>query len=174
MSRKSQVLLSGLECLPFSQFAPAMSNTISRLASQVWKRGWRERVVDQQGPEYCTTSSQNCVPSPKGSIGKRAEKRSESLEWKRSPRANPLCLPFLKLLIFFTVQHTRVYPYPFGRGACQTKSKNGRSDLENPLFLGFSVLRGGLRPWSRKGPDHGVGVDPETVNSENRAGLKEG
>ena len=25
------------------------------------------------------------------------------------------------------------------------------------------MLRGGLRPWSRKGPDHGVGVDPETV-----------
>ena len=26
------------------------------------------------------------------------------------------------------------------------------------------MLRGGLRPWSRKGPDHGVGVDLETVN----------
>ena len=46
-------------------------------------------------------------------------------------------------------------------------------DPENPLFLGFSVLRGGietmvsdhgLRPWSWKGPDHGVGVDPETAN----------
>ena len=37
------------------------------------------------------------------------------------------------------------------------------TDPENTLFRGFSVLRGGLRPWSRKGPDHGVGVDPETV-----------
>ena len=27
------------------------------------------------------------------------------------------------------------------------------------------MLRGGLRPWSRKGPNHGVGVDPETVSS---------
>ena len=27
--------------------------------------------------------------------------------------------------------------------------QNGRSDPENPLFLGFSVLRGGLRPWSQ-------------------------
>ena len=45
---------------------------------------------------------------------------------------------------------TGVYPYPL--------------DQENPLFLGFSVLRGGLRPWSWKGPDCGVGVDPETVN----------
>ena len=35
----------------------------------------------------------------------------------------------------------------------------GAPDPENPLFLGFSVLRGGLRPWSQKGPDHGVGVD---------------
>ena len=25
------------------------------------------------------------------------------------------------------------------------------------------MLRGGLRPWSQKGPEHGVGVDPETV-----------
>ena len=39
----------------------------------------------------------------------------------------------------------------------------GTPDPENLLFLEFSVLRGGLRPWSRKGPDHGVGVDPETV-----------
>ena len=38
----------------------------------------------------------------------------------------------------------------------------GAPDPENPLFLGFSVLRGGLR--RRKGPDHGVGVDPETVS----------
>ena len=42
----------------------------------------------------------------------------------------------------------------------------GAPDPENPLFLGFSVLRGGLRPWSRKGPDHGVGVDPETVTDQ--------
>ena len=41
----------------------------------------------------------------------------------------------------------------------------GAPDPENPLFLGFSVLRGGLRPCSRKGPDHGVGVDPETVKN---------
>ena len=43
----------------------------------------------------------------------------------------------------------------------------GASDPENPLFLGFSVLRPGQRPWSEtmvsEGPDHGVGVDPDTV-----------
>ena len=41
----------------------------------------------------------------------------------------------------------------------------GAPDPENPLFLGFSVLREGDRDHglSRKGPDHGVGVDPETV-----------
>ena len=43
----------------------------------------------------------------------------------------------------------------------------GAPDPENPLFLGFSVLRGGLRPWSRKGPDHGGGVDPETAKLVN-------
>ena len=40
----------------------------------------------------------------------------------------------------------------------------GAPDPENPSFLGFSVLRGvietSLRPWSQKGPDHRVGVDP--------------
>ena len=51
-------------------------------------------------------------------------------------------------------------PLPLGRGVCETNPKMGAPDPENPLFLGFSVLRGGLRPWSRKGPDHGVGVDP--------------
>ena len=55
-----------------------------------------------------------------------------------------------------------------GCGVCETKSKMGAPDPENPLFLGFYVLRRALRPWSQcpwspKGPDHGVGVDPETV-----------
>ena len=64
-------------------------------------------------------------------------------------------------------QQTRVYPYPLIVGSARPNPKMGAPDPENPLFLGFSVLRGdwdhGLRPWSRKGPDHGVGVDPETV-----------
>ena len=61
-------------------------------------------------------------------------------------------------------QQTRVYPYPLGAGSARPNPKMGAPAPENPLFLGFSVLRGGLRPWSRKGPNHGVGVDPETVN----------
>ena len=56
-------------------------------------------------------------------------------------------------------------PLHLGRGVCVTKSKNGCSRPRSPLFLGFSVLRGGLRPWSRKGPDHG---DPETVKNQGR------
>ena len=63
-----------------------------------------------------------------------------------------------------TAQQNRVYPYPLGVGSARPNPKMGASDPENPLFLGFSVLRGLPRPWSRKGPDHGVGVDPETVN----------
>ena len=61
-------------------------------------------------------------------------------------------------------QQTRVYPHPLVAGAARPNPKMGAPDPENPLFLGFSVLRGGPRPWSRKGPDHGVGVDLETVN----------
>ena len=31
----------------------------------------------------------------------------------------------------------------------------GAPDTGSPACIGFTVLRGGLRPWSRKGPDHG-------------------
>ena len=64
---------------------------------------------------------------------------------------------------FSAFQQTGVYSYPLGAGSARPNPKMGAPDPENPLFLGFSVLKGGLRPWSRKGPDHGVGVDPETV-----------
>ena len=33
----------------------------------------------------------------------------------------------------------------------------GAADPENPLFLGFSVLRGGLRPWSQTMVSEGAG-----------------
>ena len=56
-------------------------------------------------------------------------------------------------------QQTRVYPYFLGEGRARPTPKMGAPDPENPLFLGLSVLRGGL------GPDHGIGVDPETVTS---------
>ena len=58
-------------------------------------------------------------------------------------------------------QHKGLYPYPLGAGSASPYPKMGAPDPENPLFLGFSVLRG--VPWSQSGPDHGVGVDPETV-----------
>ena len=44
----------------------------------------------------------------------------------------------------------RGLPLPLGRGVCETKSKNGRSRRRKPFyFWGFSVLRGGFRPWSQ-------------------------
>ena len=46
-------------------------------------------------------------------------------------------------------QQTRVYPYPLGAGSARPNPKMGVPDPENPLFLGFAVLRGGLRPWSQ-------------------------
>ena len=45
-------------------------------------------------------------------------------------------------------QQTRVYPYPLVAGSARPNPKMGAPDPENPLFLGFSVLRGGPRPWS--------------------------
>ena len=46
----------------------------------------------------------------------------------------------------------RGLPLPLGRGIWKRpnpKKKMGAPDPENPLFLGFSVLKGGLRPWSQ-------------------------
>ena len=50
-------------------------------------------------------------------------------------------------------------PLPLGRGVRETKSKNGRSRPRRPFISRvFCARRGdhGLRPWSRKGPDHGL------------------
>ena len=52
-------------------------------------------------------------------------------------------------VFFFKNQQTRVYPYPLGARSARPNPKMGVPDPENPLFLGFSVLRGGLRPWSQ-------------------------
>ena len=46
-------------------------------------------------------------------------------------------------------QQTRVYPYLLGAGPARPNPKMGAPDPENPLFLGFSLPRGGLRPWSQ-------------------------
>ena len=46
-------------------------------------------------------------------------------------------------------QQKRVYPYPLGAGSARPNPKMGAPDPENPLFLGFAVLRRGLRPWSQ-------------------------
>ena len=54
-------------------------------------------------------------------------------------------------------QQTRVYPYPLGAGSARPNPKMGAPDPENPLFLGFSVLRGGLRPWSQTMVSEGAG-----------------
>ena len=48
----------------------------------------------------------------------------------------------------------RVYPHPSGAGSARPNPKMGAPDPENPLFVGLSVLRGGLRPMVS---DHGLG-----------------
>ena len=40
-------------------------------------------------------------------------------------------------------------PLPLGAGSARPNPIMGAPDPENPLFLGHSVLRGGLRPWSQ-------------------------
>ena len=57
-------------------------------------------------------------------------------------------LQFFSILAEHINQQTRVYPYPLGVGSARPNPKTGTPDPENPLFLGFSVLGGGFRPWS--------------------------
>ena len=46
-----------------------------------------------------------------------------------------------------------VYPYPLGAGSARPNPKKGapkgRAETENPLFMGLTALRGGLRRWSQ-------------------------
>ena len=59
----------------------------------------------------------------------------------------------------------RGLPLPLDRRVCDTKSKKGAPDTENPSYIGFTVLGGGLRPWSQTMPDLGVGVDPSLLTA---------
>ena len=90
----------------------------------------------------------------------RYKNRAFNCEWfaridSRESRCEPpMPLRFWKLGI--VVQQTWGLPPPLGRGA-RPNQKKGAPDTENPLCIGFRVLRGGLswdhglRPWSRKG-----------------------
>ena len=48
---------------------------------------------------------------------------------------------------FFSKQGST--PTPLGAGSARPNPEMGAPEPRNPLFLGFSVLRGGLRPWSQ-------------------------
>ena len=64
-------------------------------------------------------------------------------------------------------QQTRVYPYPLGAGSARPNPKMGAPDPEDPLFLGFPVLRGRVRPWSQTMvSDRGLGRGPDHYGAE--------
>ena len=96
-----------------------------------------------------------------------------------SSLAHTLCICF-SLSLFFSLslsevlskaEQTRVLPLPLGRRVRETKIQKWAPQTQKTLyFQGFLCSEGvrdhGLRPWSRKGPDHGVGVDLETVKGK--------
>ena len=124
---------------------------------------WTFRVSGRWKPEkkhkkkICAKLAQN--PSPKALVGRWAQK-SPGLGWRLSREGslrqgatlsqNLFCNPVLDLLDICQntqeIRQTGVHPYPLGTG-------QGASDAESPSCIGFTVLRRGLRPWSR-GPDH--------------------
>ena len=63
--------------------------------------------------------------------------------------AQPLSTNVPGIFASIKVSANRGLPLPLGRGSARPNPKMGAPDPENPLFLGFSVLIGGLRPWSQ-------------------------
>ena len=65
-------------------------------------------------------------------------------------------------------------PTPWAGGLRDQIQKWALQTQKTLYFQGFLCSEGdwdhGLRPWSRKGPDHGVGVDPETLKVGGRVG----
>ena len=59
-------------------------------------------------------------------------------------------------------QQTGVYPYPLGAGSARPNPKRGAPETENPSCMGFTPLRGGLRPWSQTMVSERV--DPSLLN----------
>ena len=75
----------------------------------------------------------------------RAKKRGFNCEWfARIDSRESRCESPLPL-----ISKQGSTPYPLGAGSARPNPKMGAPDPGNPLFLGFSVLRGGLRPWSQ-------------------------
>ena len=58
----------------------------------------------------------------------------------------------------------RGLPPPLGRGVCETKSKNGHSRPESPLFLGISVLRVGNENSARSFSDRSFSETPRVMD----------
>ena len=60
-----------------------------------------------------------------------------------------VCVFFIRWLFSLpTSQHPGVCPYPLGAGSARPNPKSVRQ-TQNPLFIGFTAPRGGLRPWSQ-------------------------
>ena len=115
--------------------------------------------IPKVGKTHTRTLPETGIPKPgipKAGIPKTGSPKA-GIPKTRIPKTGRFMAPLIQTPLS---QQTRVYPYPLGAGSARPNPKMGAPDPENPLFQGLSELRGGLRPWE---PDHGVGVDPETV-----------
>ena len=75
--------------------------------------------------------------------------KQKTLEGIGSPRAFPEDFLFCWCVCSCGFQQTWVYPYPLGTGSARPNPKKGAPKTENPLFIGFTALRGGVGPWSQ-------------------------
>ena len=62
-----------------------------------------------------------------------------------------------KLSWLTKTQQAGVYPYPLGAGSARPNPNKGAPETENPLFVAFTALRGGLGLWSQTMVSAGAG-----------------
>ena len=101
-------------------------------------------IVGNRGQLWTSTISPHLL-SPHLDFPKRSHKKKTSTEGDDAYRD-----PFPTALLSNN-QHTGVgvYPYPLDEGgSARPDPKKGAPEAENPSCIGFTVLRGGLRPWS--------------------------
>ena len=92
-------------------------------------------------PEALTTMRNLC----------QASQRSQKQDTRevRSSWVNQLSSHLYQFLDVNQHSANKGLPLPFGRGVCETKSKNGRSRPRKPFISRVLCAGGGLRPWSQ-------------------------
>ena len=136
-SRKSEP--GFIQTMPLSRFRKrGLANNVSPLFSE------DETEETKKKTEKIGKKEKKSEPDKNSQKGKKW-KRMKTDENGRKRKQGMITATFHAA----TITVNKGYPYPLGAGSARPNPKMGAPDPENPLFLGFSGLGGGLRPWSQ-------------------------